>query len=94
MNSRTACARIDWFVFRFVGRGGGGSEDFAGAGAGIDGSRSAQFLKSGAVERKTVALFVRAEWPAAIGAFLPSKAEPAKVFEHGGDEFRPATVGV
>lgn len=67
---------------------------FPGTGAGINRARVGEFLKGGAIERKAFALVIGRERAAAIRPLLPLKAEPAKVFQHGRDEFRFATGSI
>jgi len=42
-------------------------------------------LQCGAVEREACALVVRRVGAAEVGAFGPREAEPAEIFDHGGD---------
>jgi hypothetical protein len=94
INGGPTGARINQFFIRDMRSAYGGLDVLARAGAGIDGAGSEQTVKRGAIERDARALKVGSEPTAAVRAFLPLEAEPAKVFEHGGSEFRPATIGV
>lgn len=82
-----ASAWVNGFVVVIGVRGAdSGLEVFARAGAGI---HEASLFQSGdgvAVERVALALIVGCERAADVRAFLPIEAEPAEVFEHGGDE--------
>ena len=62
--------------------------------AGIDESAGAKFFQRFDVKLPALALRVRREGPADVGAFLPAEAEPAQVFKHRGDELGFAPVAV
>ena len=67
-----------------------GAEDvLTGAGARIYETGSAELFKGRTIEIRSLALRVRAERTAAVGAFLPFATEPAEVFEHSRDKFGP-----
>lgn len=90
----TTGARVDQFIVGGVRSVGGGLNVLSGTGAWVNSIGGEQFLKRGAINREALALTIGTEGAVAIGAFRPLEAEPAKVFEHGGDEFRPAPIAV
>ena len=89
-----AGAGVNRFVVNFVGRGSRSGEFLSRAGAGINCAGVEKLLKHGAIERDTMTLGIGAEGTAAIRAFLPLQAKPVKVFQHGRDKFRAATVAI
>jgi len=90
----TAESRAVPFSDCFVRGGRGAGEVFARAGAGINDAGDAKLREGVEVKRAAFALGIGAEGAAAVGAFLPVKAEPMEVFEHRGNEFGPGTGGV
>jgi hypothetical protein len=65
---------------------------FAAAGAWINEAPIAETTPCFEVEVMTLALGVRSERPAYVRTFVPIDAQPAQVFIHGVDEFRPGTL--
>lgn len=89
-----ARARINWCVLAVVRRLQCPQHILARAGTGVNEAAGSEFFESGHVERTTFTLRVGSERSAAVWTFLPTKAEPSQIFQHGLDELRPAARAV
>jgi hypothetical protein len=94
MGSIPAGARVDRFIVRIVRCTEGLEDIFARTGAGVKVTGLDQSIQRFPVERQTPTLIVGSARPAAIRAFLPLKAEPAQVIEHGLHKLRTATDAI
>src|ERR1041384_490555 len=79
---RPARARIDWPLIVSMRGLECAQNVLPGAAAGIEPASSQKLFKSCLIKRPSLALFVRPKTAAAIGSFLPAKAQPAQVFKH------------
>ena len=75
-------------------RAGGRPDVLARTGAGIDETAGLQSFQRGAINVHPLALIVRRERPAAIRAFLPFKAKPSQILDHGRDKFHFVAGGI
>ena len=66
----------------------------AGAGAGVDGAFSSQFLESRAIESLPLALRIWAVRTSAIRPFLPFEPEPAQILEHSGEKLHLTATAI
>lgn len=82
---------IHRFVFSRVWRGEGAQHILPGTSTREEQAVGAKPLKSGAIERQSLALRIWRVRTAAVGAFLPANAKPAQILEHRADKLGATT---